>query len=219
MCLFHSSGHYNVKAGDSIWQHSPAARWKHDSSPSLSPKKSQRRECVCVFVCMCVEEGWWRKTNKDTRSGHTPVSGCTPSASPQTTTYAFCTHTHTHTHIHARLRPISSCGRSTLICPQSPNHLLYCKTRSPEITSQSKIIRYYCPAAPWHCAINKAIVEGRSLFGHRIIDSLTDLLCALSLFPFPFSLPREYSGHIPCCCSSTDGLFVCSVILGLMVNT
>lgn len=134
---------------------------------------------MCLCVCF---DGVKALVGKQTKT-HALATVCSlasrhpPHHKPQLTSQR-ATHT----------RPVSSCHRSTPICPWGLNHLLYCSTRSPKITSQSKIICYYCPAAPWHCAINKAIVEACSLFGHRIIDSLTDLLCSLSLFPFLFSL-------------------------------
>lgn len=135
--------------------------------PLAFSKKTEECGCisVCVYVCVCDVRGGEAgvgvkalvgKQTK-TRSGHTPVSGCMPSASPQTTTYAFYTLTAQHTHANTQSAPAAD---PHWYAPKSPNHLLYCYTRSPEITSQSKIICYYCPAAPWHCAINKAIVEG-----------------------------------------------------------
>lgn len=156
----------------------------HENTTPPHPLSPKRLRSVCVCVSECVLTRVKDLVGKQTKthavatlpslaSRHPPYHKPQPNSRHAS---------HTHTHLH----PMSSCQRSTLICPQGANYLLYCNTRSPEITSQSKIIRYYCPAAHWHCAINKAIVEGRSLFGHRIIDSLTDLLCALSL---PLSLP------------------------------
>lgn len=144
----------------------------------LPPHFLQKKTGVCVFVCLCALMGVKALVGKQTKT-HALATVCSlasrhpPHHKPQLTSQRA---THTHTPTPSQLLP-----QIHTDMPGGLNHLLYCSTRSPKITSQSKIICYYCPAAPWHCAINKAIVEARSLFGHHIIDSLTDLLCSLSL--------------------------------------
>lgn len=88
--FFNESAQYE---GDNILPHA-LFYWNKHNSPTPPLHFLQKHK---VYVCVCIEggSGSARKTNKDTRSSHTPVFGCMPSSSPQTAAHAFRTHTDT----------------------------------------------------------------------------------------------------------------------------
>lgn len=101
----------------SIWQNFPVSLQRHHSSPLPFPK---RLKGVCFSTCIKRRVlSFSGKTNKDTRSGYPPTSGCTP----QTVSGPTTNHNLRFPRSHACLPRTHPNNLSGL------NHLLYCNTR------------------------------------------------------------------------------------------